>query len=110
MREINFNYDGKDYRLAYTRESVKIIEAQGFDINTLQSRMATMVPLLFYGAFHVYHKGIKRKLVDEIWEGIKCPEIVEALTSMVVETLSDIIGTEEGEVDAGKKITWEVTK
>ena len=104
MQNIKFEYEGKAYCLCYTRESISQIEAQGFNITEIQSKAQNMVPLLFYGAFFKNHRGIKRKLVDEIWSHIKSPEILEALIEMYSDTIDDLM---EGDPDDPKRIVWE---
>ena len=106
METIKFDYDGKRYVLGYTRESVKQIEAQGFVLEELSKKPLTMVPLLFYGAFAIHHRGIKRKLTDEIWDKIKGDEILAALIEMYSETISDLLGA-DAEADDPNRIVWE---
>lgn len=105
MDRIKFDYNGSHYELGYSRESVKQIEAQGFSIDKLTEQPATMIPLLFYGAFALNHRGIKRKLVDEIWEKIKGGDIITALVEMYSATISDLMGA-DGESDPNQ-IVWE---
>lgn len=106
METIKFDYDGKHYVLCYTRESVRQIEAQGFVLERLKDKPQTMIPLLFYGAFAVHHRGIKRKLVDEIWEKIKGEEILAALIEMYSATISDLLGADD-ETESPNRIAWE---
>lgn len=104
MERIRFDYAGRHYELGYTRESVKQIEAQGFVLEEIGTKPQTMIPLLFYGAFFAHHRGIKRKLVDEIWEQIKGQEILAALVELYSETIADLMGTE---VTDPNRIVWE---
>lgn len=105
MDRIKFDYNGCHYELGYSRESVKQIEAQGFSLEKLTSQPVTMVPLLFYGAFALNHRGVKRKTVDEIWECIKSDEIIAVLIEMYSETVSDLMGV-DGE-SRPNQIVWE---
>lgn len=106
METIKFDYDGKHYVLGYSRESVKQIEAQGFVLEELNKKPLTMIPLLFYGAFAINHRGIKRKLTDEIWEKIKGEEILAALIEMYSQTVSDLLGVDE-DSENPNRIVWE---
>ena len=107
MKHINFTYEDRGYKLAFSRESVRTLETQGFDIDAISSQPVTMIPLLFYGAFHVYHRGIKRKKVDEIWEDMENKEgLVLKLVELYSETIEDLLGESEGA--EAKKIKWEV--
>ena len=105
MDRIKFDYNGSHYELGYSRESVKQIEAQGFSLEKLTSQPVTMIPLLFYGAFALNHRGIKRKQVDEIWDKIKSEDLVQVLTEMYSETVSDLLGL-DGESNPNP-IVWE---
>ena len=105
MERIKFDYKGQHYELCYTRESVRQIEAQGFVLEEVGTKPTTMIPLLFYGAFFVHHRGIKRKLTDEIWEQIKGEEIIKALAEMYSETIADLMGVEED--SNPNRIVWE---
>lgn len=98
---------GKDkYELEYNRQSVKMMEGQGFVLDEITSKPMTMIPLLFQGAFLKNCKGLKRKLIDEIYEGIgDKTALMEALMEMYAETLSTLTDdTGEGNV------TWEMVK
>lgn len=108
MTKITITYEGKNYTLAYSRESVRMIEQTGFDIGKIESMPATMIPQLFYGAFSMYHKGIKRKQVDEIWKSMsKKDELIVVLVEMYSETIEDLLGNNE---DNTKNATWEVSQ
>lgn len=107
MKHIGFTYDGKAYKLAFSRESVRTLEAQGFDIDAISTQPVTMIPLLFYGAFAVYHRGTKRKMVDEIWNNMTDKNgLVTKLVELYTETIEDLLDESEG--TEAKKITWEV--
>lgn len=107
MKHIGFTYEDKAYKLAFSRESVRTLEGQGFDIEAVSTKPVTMIPLLFYGAFAVHHRGIKRKKVDEIWDNITDKNgLVLKLVELYGETIEDLL--EEGEGTEAKKIMWEV--
>lgn len=108
MTKLTITYEGNKYTLAYSRESVRMIEQTGFDIGKIESMPASMIPQLFYGAFAMYHKGIKRKLVDEIWKAMtRKDELIVALVEMYGETIEDLLGDNE---DNTKNATWEVSQ
>ena len=109
MSKINLTYDKKEYVLEYNRQSVKTMETQGFVLEELTAKPMTMIPLLFSGAFIKNHSGkdgVKRKVVDEIFEEISDkPALMEALMEMYTETLSTLTeGSGEGNV------TWAMVK
>ena len=101
MSKIVLNYDKKEYELEYKRQSVKMMESQGFVLDELTSKPMTMIPLLFSGAFIKNCKGIKRSVVDEIFDGINDKTaLMQTLMEMYAETLSTLTDdTGEGNVN-----------
>ena len=106
MSKIVLNHDNKEYELEYSRQSVKMMESQGFILEELATKPMTMIPMLFAGAFLKNCKGVKRALIDEIYKG--APDktaLVEALMELYTDTISTLTDdTEEGNV------TWTLTK
>ncbi len=106
MSKINLTYDKKEYILEYNRQSVKTMESQGFVLEDLAAKPMTMIPLLFQGAFIKNHRGIKRSLMDEIFEEIgDKTALMEALMEMYAETLGSLTDN-NGEGNA----TWAMVK
>ena len=106
MSKINLTYEKKDYILEYNRQSVKTMESQGFVLEELTAKPMTMIPLLFNGAFIKNHRGIKRNLMDEIFEEIGDKSaLMEALMEMYAETLSSL--TED---NGEGNVTWAMMK
>jgi hypothetical protein len=106
MSKINLTYEKKEYILEYNRQSVKTMESQGFVLEELTAKPMTMIPLLFQGAFIKNHRGIKRNLMDEIFEEIgDKTALMEALMEMYAETLGTLTeGSGEGNA------TWAMVK
>ena len=57
---------GREYTLEYNRKSVVKIEQTGFDINAIESKSMTMIPLLFWGAFLMHHPHMTKDQTDKI--------------------------------------------
>lgn len=107
MSKINLTYENKEYTLEYSRQSVRTMESQGFNFDELTTKPATMLPLLFDGAFLKNHRGIKRRLIDEIYDEISNKgELLAALGEMYAETLNTLVGDK---ADEGN-VQWAVTK
>ena len=106
MSKIKLTYDDKEYELEYSRQSVKIMEGRGFNFEAISSMPMTMIPLLFEGAFIKNCTGVKRKTMDEIYDGIGDKTgLIQALAEMYAETLSALTdNSDEGNV------TWAVTR
>lgn len=111
---ITVTYNKKDYVLEYSRNSVKQMEALGFVLDQISEKPATMIPLLVYGAFMKNNKGIKRALVDEIYDNIanKVGDgengFIQTLLEMYAETVNVL--TSNDPADEGNAATWTVNK
>ena len=111
---VTVTYNNQSYDLEYSRNAVKAMEQQGFVLDQIGDKPMTMVPLLVYGAFMKNNKGIKRGLVDEIYEHIadKIGDgengFIQTLLEMNAETVNTL--TDNNAVDEGNIATWEVTK
>lgn len=106
MSKITMTYNKTEYVLEYNRQSVKTLEGQGFRLDEIANMPMTMIPMLFHGAFYKNHKGAKRSLIDEIYEGIGDKTgLIQALAEMYAETLSTLTD------DAGEgNVTWALLK
>lgn len=112
--QITVTYKNNDYVLEYSRTAVKQMEQQGFVLDQISDKPMTMVPLLVYGAFAKHNKGIKRNLMDEIYEHItdKIGDgdngFIQALLEMYAETVNVL--TDDKPADEGNPAVWKVTK
>ena len=105
MSKINLSYKKEEYTLAYDRQTIKTMEAQGFVLEDVTNKPATMIPMLFEGAFYKYHRGMKRTLRDEIFEELGDKTgLIQALMEMYAETLSTLMDSDskEGNVSWAK--------
>lgn len=57
---------GKEYTLEYNRKTVSRTEQAGLDIQSIESKSMTMIPLLFWGAFLMHHPHMTREQTDKI--------------------------------------------
>ena len=98
MSKITLNYNEKDYTLEYNRQSVRMMESQGFVLEQISMKPVTMIPMMFQGAFIKNHRGMKRALIDEIFNEVADKSgLLNALMEMYAETLSEL--TDEKEVE-----------
>lgn len=111
---ITVNYKNEEYVLEFSRNSVKTMEQQGFVLDQISEKPMTMIPLLVYGAFMKNNKGIKRSLVDEIYEHItdKVGDgengFIQVLLEMYAETVNVL--TDGSSADEGNTAVWKVMK
>jgi hypothetical protein len=107
MSKITLNYKEKDYTLEYNRQSVRMMESQGFVLEQISEKPVTMIPMMFQGAFIKNHRGLKRAFIDEIYDEVADKSgLLNALMEMYAETLSSL--TDENETE-GNAI-WAVVK
>ena len=97
-REITIPYGNEKYTLAYSLDTVRTMEQAGFVIEEVATKPAVRIPELFYGSFIKNHRGIKRKMVEEIYKNLnRKDELVTALAELYREAQSSLI--DEGNVD-----------
>lgn len=103
---IRIEFEGNKYTLEYNRETISFMErARGFNLEEIGSKPATMIPILFEGAFLKNHKHLKADIPKKIFAKISNKqELHEKLLSMYVEALECLYDTEDG--DEGN-VTWE---
>lgn len=108
MSKIAIKYEKDTYELEFNRNSVRMMEGQGFNIDALTAQPVTMIPLLFYGAFAKNHTGIKRNLVDKIYDSLSNKQaLIAALVEMYAETVNTLM---EGSPETEGNAVWEVVK
>ena len=108
MSVLKVEYKGKRYELGFTRNTVVMLERGGFRIDEISTKPMTMIPMLWQGAFVAYNKGIKRTLMEEIYDNISDKGgLISALGELYAETLNTL--TDEPEEDKGNA-TWEIVR
>jgi hypothetical protein len=104
-KQLNFEYNNKEYTLEYTRETVKQMEREGFVANDIITKPMLTLPKLFAGAFKAHHRfDVKQKQIDEIFELFKNKQ---ALVEKLAEMYSEPMETLMDDVDGGNAIAWD---
>lgn len=88
---------GREYTLEYNRKSVVKIEQSGFDINAIESKSMTMIPLMFWGAFLMHHPHITKDQADHIlFDGLGglSEEELAHLGKLYAEPLQTLVASE----------------
>ena len=113
--KINIEYQKKNYTLEFSRTTAAQIEEQGFVLDQIGDKPVKMIPLLIYGAFLKHNRGIKRSLVDEIYDNLvdkagkdEAQGFIATLAEMYAETVQTL--TDSKPVDEGNRAVWSVTK
>ncbi len=103
---IKVTHKNRDYILDYTRSAVRRMEQMGFDVDKIQSKPMTMIPLLVSGAFVHNHSNLKPAKIDEIYDGIKNKNgFIMKLVELYYETISTLV--DDGEEDSEGNENWE---
>ena len=104
-KQIEFEYQDKKYCLEYNRDAIKIMEKQGFDVESFTNKPMTMIELAFQGAFLKNHRNVKMTLIQEIYDNISQKrELANELITMVGETYNSLFDDTNG--DETKNISW----
>lgn len=95
---------GKVYTLEFNRKSIEMMERQGFILNELTDKPATMLPMLFRGAFLMHHPTVRRDVIDALYDAIpNKTALIEKLSEMYSEPLLTLIS--DSEADEGN-VEW----
>lgn len=106
-KKIEFEDNGKKYILEYNRESIEILERQGFNVKEMTEKPMTMLPLAFQGLFYKNHRNVKKSFVDECYNRFKDKEkLIEIMAEMIMETYNSL--TDDEEVGDKGNIDWEI--
>lgn len=113
--KITISYKNSEYTLEFSRTTAAQIEDQGFVLDQIAEKPVKMIPLLVYGAFLKHNRGIKRSLVDEIYENLmdkagdeETQGFIATLAEMYAETVQTLTDTKA--VDEGNRAVWTVMK
>lgn len=105
-RTVSFTYKNVNYTLGFNRNTAVFLEQQGFTVDGMENKPNIFVPMLFNASFAQYHRGVKRNLIDEIYE--KLPnkrDLLRVLLEAYVET-SNTLFDEPESGDEGN-LMWE---
>ena len=105
-KQINFEYEGKEYTLEFTRESIKQMESEGFVLEDVARKPMLTLPIFFAGAFKAHHKfDTKQKKIEEIFEKFSNKQALFAkLLDMYQYPMETLIDDENVE---GNAIAWD---
>lgn len=96
INQINFDYLDKHYCLEYTPESIKQMEASGFNINDIGDRPATRIEQLWAGAFLANHKRVSTTVIKDLYSKMGDKEgLLKNLTEMYNNALSYLMPDED---------------
>ena len=103
-KTLTFKDNGKEYKLAFTRETIIATENMGFKIGEIVDKPIGSLILLWRGAFLANHATLTIAEVDEIFDRINKKGLLDALIDLYnapVESLFD-------EENSKNAIAWTV--
>lgn len=68
MKQITFEFDGKEYTLCYTRMSVKKMEQNGFSATDAERHQMTAIYDLFAGALLAKHANLPKAVINTMFD------------------------------------------
>lgn len=105
--KIEFEHNGLKYVLEYTRETVALMERQGFAVEQLTTKPMLMLPLAFEGLFYKNHRRVNKEFVDKIYDGFKDKQkLLQTIATMLDECYSSL--TESNKEDDKGNIDWKI--
>lgn len=106
-KQLNFEFENKEYTLEFTRDSIKQMEREGFVAGDIVNKPMSTLPKLFAGAFKAHHRfDTKQKKIDEIFEKFTNKQaLIEKLAEMYSEPMETLMDDEN--IDEGNAIAWE---
>ena len=103
-KQLNFNYNGTDYTLEFTRRTVEQMEREGFVADDIKTKPMTMLPTLFAGAFKAHHKFVKPDVIDEIYSKMtNKADLIGKLAEMYNEPIMALI---DEPAESSENLTW----
>lgn len=90
---LDFEYEGKEYSLAYTVNSLKMLEKRGFSFGKLEDHILSAPEELFFAAFDANHPTTPRRVRQEIWNefGEHSEDGNESLMDVLYEMASECV-------------------
>lgn len=96
-KRIEFEFDGKTYKLEFSKYTVKQAEEEGFSLAKLDDKPLNMLEILFRCAFYKNHKSIQYRpeLAQEIYETLDNKEsLLTALMELYSEPVNQLMAGE----------------
>ena len=103
---ITDNDTGREYILDFSRETIKMAEARGFDWDDLPSKVVTLLPIVWHTAFLRYEPRMSVIKTDKILEdmGGLQPKQIQRLKLLYEQAMASLVAedTEDGSTKNAK--------
>lgn len=105
--KLEFTFEDKAYTLEYTPETIKQMEASGFNINDLGDRPATRIEQLWAGAFLANHKRTSNTIIKAMYKRMKDKDaLLQKLAEMYNNALKYLLPDTDEDVEGN--VEWRV--
>ena len=97
--------ESKEYVLEYSRRTAVKVEQAGLDLNAIESKPMTMIPLLFWGAFLMHQPNVTKQQTDKIlFEGLGglSEDEIAYLGKLYAEPFQTLISKEDKDANPRK--------
>lgn len=103
-KRLKFSYDGSDFTLEFTPESVRKMEREGFDFTNMEHNVVNVGYDLFSGAFIAHHNYVPKEVRAKIYTFLKAKNkdgknLIEYLAEMLSDELDWIVSKPEGNIE-----------
>lgn len=106
-KTITIKFEGEEYTLEFTKDTVRQMENSGFRISDIQTRPMTVLPELFQGAFLANHRRVSQKTIERMYAKIPHKdEFVVALAELYADPINAFM--DEPEDDDEGNAMWTV--
>lgn len=111
LKVIDVNYEGKTYRLQYTRRTAMALDQTGFDPGKLgeNDKIISQVLSLWHYAFRANHPYIDRNMTDQIYDNLSGNkmELISRLVEMYSDTKTSLVD-QKSEGNAEWSANWKM--
>lgn len=106
-KQIKISFKGREYTLEFTRQSVELMERNGFSLDYIREKPVSMLPALFAGAFQAHHRWIKPNEIEKIRECMPNKEdLYDKLADMYAATINSLFDAPEEVEDDEGNASW----
>lgn len=95
-KAIVLDIDGEEYRLEYNRSAIKKMEAKGFEITAIDTKLITSIDLLIEGSFYKNYPKLTSSKLDTLREDILNEYDIDEMLPVFVEMITDALPKSTG--------------
>lgn len=106
-KQLNFEFEGKEYTLEFNRRTVAEMEKKGFIASEITDKPMSTLPALFAGAFLAHHRFVKQDVIENIFSKLtKKEDLIGKLAEMYNEPIMALV---EEPAESKGNVNWTAT-